>query len=87
MSEFNLIICLLSIASLVISLICVAIVAGFTRSTHTVQYQPYENTEIKPTEELAKENSELIEAPIGRRSKELRNAIVSLDESIGMDQI
>ena len=88
MSEFNLIICLLSVASLVISLICVAIVAGFTRSTHTVQYEPYQNDSIiKASEELAKENAEVIEMPIGRKNKDHKKAIMPLDESIGLEDI
>ena len=52
----------------VISLVCVAMIAGFVRSTHTVQYLPYGGAPVD--DQVAKENEELLNTPIGKKKRE-----------------
>ena len=88
MNKLEFITLTVAIVSMFLSLVSVAILAGFTRSTHTVQYEPYQNDSIiKASEELAKENAEIIEMPIGRKNKDHKKAIMPLDESIGLEDI
>jgi hypothetical protein len=80
MMEIISIVCgILGLVGFVVSLICVSIIAGFVRSTHTVQYVPTETPKIEPVdEELAKENEEFFDMPIGKKKK-IKEAIQPLD--------
>lgn len=61
---------LLGMAGFIISCICVAMVAGFTRSTHTVQYVPHDNTPaFVPETDLLQENEEALLNKVGRKKK------------------
>jgi hypothetical protein len=62
----------------VISLIAVAMIAGFTRSTHTVQYVPMD----EKMQEVAEENEELILQSIGKKKKETFEDEGSPDDEI-----
>ena len=48
----------LGLVGFVVSLICVAMIAGFLRSTHTVQYVPAEPTKVDIPDPLAFFNEE-----------------------------
>lgn len=64
------------VAGLVISLICVACVVGFTRSTHTVQYVPADTPaiSIEPTlPDEFEEEQELLKK-VGRKPKPINPA-------------
>ena len=80
MMEIISIICaVLGFVGFIISLICVSIIAGFVRSTHTVQYVPTEAPAIDPVlEEVAKENEDFFDMPIGKKRK-LKEAIQPID--------
>lgn len=77
MNEAVIILCTLSVCFSIIALICglvsIALVAGFTRSTHTVQFKPLqtngdENISRDPLEEIL--NDEPIEEnPFRRKPK------------------
>lgn len=68
---------LCGMAGLIISLICVAMVAGFLRSTHTVQYLPHDNTDaFKPEPDLAAENEAALLNQVGRKKKPERPTVV-----------
>lgn len=61
----------LGVMGFIISLICVACVVGFTRSTHQVQYVPLEpmkNDLLAGAEELLEEEEEIKES-LGRKKK------------------
>lgn len=77
---------LLATASLVVSLICVAIVAGFTRSTHQVQYVPHDLGTLDPLEEIASANKELITESIGRKRME-KTKLQTTDELSGLNDV
>lgn len=67
-------------AGLIISLICVACVVGFTRSTHSVQYVPYDNAPAKEAEksleELERENEAALLNKVGRKKKPEQPTVV-----------
>jgi hypothetical protein len=77
---------LLGLVGFVVSLICVAMVAGFTRSTHTVQYVPHEQPgdDFKTNEELEKENEKALLDKVGR-IKDRPTVVTPIDEPI--DQV
>jgi hypothetical protein len=82
MEIINLIGGILGLAGFVVSLICVSIIAGFVRSTHTVQYVPMDPPKIEPIdEEIVKENEEFFDMPIGKKKK-LKEAVQPLDAVI-----
>lgn len=68
-----------------ISLICVACVVGFTRSTHTVQYVPLETPNLVdadlPVKTQLDEEEELLKN-VGRKPKEPVNLADSAVESV-----
>lgn len=68
----------------VISLVCVAMVAGFTRSTHTVQYVPHDNTPaFEPEADLLKENEAALLNQVGKKKKVEKPTVVEdLDATI-----
>lgn len=80
MMEIISIICaVLGFVGFIISLICVSIIAGFVRSTHTVQYVPTEPAKLDAElEEVAKENEDFFDMPIGKKRK-LKEAIQPID--------
>ncbi len=67
---------------LVLGLVCVSIVAGFVRSTHTVQYVPHENPILD--EEVKEDNEEALLNKVGRKSrkKEWPTNLENLDQPI-----
>lgn len=69
----------LGLAGFLVSCICVAMIAGFVRSTHTVQYVPHENTlpEIDP--DLAAENEKALLDQVGRKKKDKPTVVEDLD--------
>lgn len=70
----------LGIAGFIVSCICVAMVAGFTRSTHTVQYIPHENPEmLNPITDLELENEKALLDKVGRKTKDRPTVIEDLD--------
>lgn len=77
---------LLGLIGFVISLICVAMIAGFTRSTHTVQYMPVDNKEIEnilaPSEDIARENEEALLSMVGRKKKTKLEVVDPLDAAL-----
>lgn len=67
----------------VISLLCVAMVSGFLRSTHSVQYLPHEVTAPEKTdEELIAENEKALLDKVGKKQKEKPTIIEELDSHI-----
>jgi len=55
---------------LALGLVSVAMVAGFTRSTHTVQYLPHDNTEsFTPDKNLVEENDTALLSQVGRKNR------------------
>ena len=73
----------LGIAGFVISCICVAMVAGFTRSTHTVQYVPHDNSDaFQPEPSLVEENEKALLAQVGRKKKDKPTVVEDLDAPI-----
>lgn len=82
--ESAVIVCgILGLVGFVTSLICVAMVAGFTRSTHTVQYLPHDNTEsFKPEADLEEENERALLDKVGKKKKELPTVVEDLDAPI-----
>lgn len=64
---------LCGVIGMVISLICLACIVGFTRSTHTVQYVPMETPKLDdadlPLKTELDEEEELLRK-VGRRPKE-----------------
>lgn len=73
---------ILGMAGFVISCICVAMVAGFTRSTHTVQYIPHEETLPTVDKDIVKENEEALLAQVGRKKKDKPTVVEDLDAPI-----
>lgn len=84
---------LLGFVGFIISLICVALVAGFTRSTHQVQYVPAEtiNPELEeflkdPTasydleelEKAGKKRTEVLIKPIDETLEEISSSEISI---------
>lgn len=70
-------------AGFVISLICVAMVAGFTRSTHSVQYIPHDNTNaFTPDPDLVTENEQALLDKVGKKKKEKPTVVEDLDSVI-----
>lgn len=71
------------LVGMVISMVCVAMVAGFTRSTHTVQYVPHENDAafVPPADILAANEQALLDK-VGKKKKEEPTVIESLDSAI-----
>lgn len=73
----------LGIAGFCVSLICVAMVAGFTRSTHTVQYVPHENdASFVPPADILAANEQALLDKVGKKKKEEPTVIESLDSAI-----
>ena len=74
---------LCGLAGFIVSLICVAMIAGFVRSTHTVQYVPAEPMDIpdplKFMEEETKEEEQLFDN-LGRKKKKPKDPISELIE-------
>jgi len=67
----------------IISLICVAMISGFVRSTHTVQYLPHDNAEVfSPTSDIAAENEKAILDSVGRKKKDRPTVIEPLDQPL-----
>lgn len=63
---------ILGLVGFIVSLICVAMIAGFTRSTHTVQYVPHDNSEVlKDEEEIIAENEKILLDKVGKKKKEV----------------
>lgn len=56
-------------AGIFISLICVAMVSGFLRSTHTVQYVPHAVDDTEIPEEVVEDNDEALFNKVGRKTK------------------
>lgn len=72
---------ILGLAGFIISCVCVAMVAGFTRSTHTVQYVPHDNSgTFQPEPDVIKENEEALLSTVGRKKKP--TVVEDLDSSI-----
>ena len=68
------------IAGFFVSCICVAMIAGFTRSTHTVQYVPHDNSSLEKTEsELLAENEQALLDKVGKKQKEKPTVVEELD--------
>lgn len=73
----------LGLVGFVVSLICVAIVAGFTRSTHTVQYVPHDNTDaFIPPVDVMEENEKALFDKVGKKKKDEPTVIEKLDSPI-----
>ena len=69
----------LVLVGFVVSLICVAMVAGFTRSTHTVQYVPHDNTPaFEPEPDLLKENEDALLGKVGKKNKVEKPTVVEV---------
>lgn len=71
MNEALLMLCaMLGLFGFLISLICVAMIAGFLRSTHTVQYVPQE-LPLDPLKKWEEEDSELekLKDTVGRKKR------------------
>lgn len=61
---------LLGLIGFIVSLVCVAIVAGFTRSTHTVQYVPHDNTpSFEAEKDILAENEAALLNQVGKKKK------------------
>lgn len=74
---------ILGVAGFVISCICVAMVAGFTRSTHTVQYIPHDNSQaFIPPADLVSENEQALLDKVGKKTKEKPTVVEDLDSPI-----
>lgn len=74
---------MLGLIGFVVSLICVALVAGFLRSTHTVQYLPHDNTQaFNPEPDLLEENEKALLEKVGKKKKEKPTVIEDLDQVI-----
>ena len=54
---------------LILGLVCVAIVSGFVRSTHTVQYLPLKSDDTELPEEVKEDTEEALFNKVGRKSK------------------
>jgi len=76
----------LGAAGFVISCICVSMVAGFLRSTHTVQYVPHDNTdvldEMRKQDAINAENEKALLASVGRKKKDQPTVVEDLDSTI-----
>lgn len=74
---------LLGCAGFVISLVCVAILAGRMNSTHTVQYVPHDNTEpLKEQLDLIEENEKALLDKVGKKKREQPTVIEDLDAAV-----
>jgi hypothetical protein len=77
---------ILGLVGFVVSLICVAMVVGFLRSTHSVQYLPFENTEkgeeIPDAAKIAAENDAALMNKVGKKKKEAPTVVEPLDSAI-----
>ncbi len=84
MRDLIILVCgILGLVGFVVSLICVAMVAGFTRSTHTVQYLPHDNTEaFKPDPDLLAENEDALFDKVGKKKKDRPTVVEDLDSVI-----
>lgn len=70
-------------AGLMISLVCVAMIAGFTRSTHTVQYVPHDNTPaFAPQPDVVTENEQALLDKVGKKKKDIPTVVEDLDSPI-----
>lgn len=84
---------LLGFVGFIISLICVAIIAGFTRSTHKVQYVPVENLnpeiesylkdpegayDLEELDKAGKKRSEVLLKPIDEVLEEVSSSEISI---------
>ena len=73
---------ILGIVGFVISLICVAIIAGFLRSTHTVQYvEPPKDIDIPDPflfESLEEKEEKEILAKVGKKKVETQDPVSSI---------
>lgn len=72
-------------AGLVISLICLACVIGFTRSTHKIQYVPLETTELDASLEDDEDALELAELKKVGRKKLISEADEELEDIVKTD--
>ena len=71
MNEALLMLCaILGLFGFLVSLICVAMIAGFLRSTHTVQYIPQE-VPLDPLKKWEEEDAELekLKESVGRKKR------------------
>jgi uncharacterized protein YneF (UPF0154 family) len=74
---------ILGIAGFIVSCICVAMVAGFTRSTHTVQYLPHDNTAaFKAEPDLVEQNEKALLDKVGKKFSEKPKVVQDLDEVV-----
>lgn len=73
----------MGVAGFVISLVCVAIVTGMMRATHTVQYMPHDNAEaFKPLDSVLEENEKALLDKVGKKKKEEPTVVENLDAPI-----
>lgn len=85
MKENLMLVCgLLGLVGFIVSCLCVAMIAGFTRSTHTVQYLPHDNADIfKPEANILEENEKALLNKVGpKRKKEEPTIIDPLDSAL-----
>lgn len=84
MSDFSyavlLVGCLLGLVGFIISLICVSMISGFVRSTHTVQYVPHETPAdaLQPSPDIAAENEQALLDKVGKKKNKL-TVVADLD--------
>lgn len=73
----------LGFVGFIVSCICVAMVAGFLRSTHTVQYVPHDNTPaFEPEVDVVAENEKALLDKVGKKKKEQPTVVEDLDSTI-----
>lgn len=74
---------ILGCAGFVISLVCVAILTGVMRATHSVQYVPHDNGDtFKPEPDLLAENEKALLDQVGKKKKEKPTVVEDQDAII-----
>ncbi len=75
---------LAGMAGFFVSLICVSVVVGMARATHTVQYVPHDNStaDLIPQSDILKENEEALLDKVGKKKREQPTVVEDLDAAV-----